>query len=308
MTAGFTGRARGRDLASGGVRLAVQVGDETFEVEHPLPPALPRPPFRARIGARIRAAWLRWRGRLTTDPQRRWSFTLQRHLLYRRQRSNAFRRLHTDALLKDFAAAVLEATVVQIGANDGFTGDPIRALLAGRGQRWRGVLVEPVAHLHARLGELYRENARLRVERAAIGETDGTVEIHRLRTGPAESLWLEQLASLDEAVLRESARQFGVKNLEVISERVPAITVATLLQRHHITSLDLLIIDTEGWDWRILRQFDLATLGPKLILFEHQHLRSEERVEAHHFLRQHRYDWAETPEGDTLAWQECASR
>ena len=76
-----------------------------------------------------------------------------------------------------------------------------------------------------------------------------------------------------------------------------------MLQRHHIQSLDLLLIDTEGWDWRILRQFDLARLQPKLILYEHQHLLSRERSDAHEFLARHGYGWAETPEGDTIAWR-----
>jgi hypothetical protein len=63
------------------------------------------------------------------------------------------------------------------------------------------------------------------------------------------------------------------------------------------------VIDTEGWDWRILRQFDLTILHPKLILYEHQHLSPQERDQAHQFLAQHTYGWAETEEGDTVAWR-----
>ena len=54
----------------------------------------------------------------------------------------------------------------------------------------------------------------------------------------------------------------------MVEEEVRCLSVATLLARHSIVRLDLLVIDTEGWDWRILRQFDLARLQPKLLLYE----------------------------------------
>ena len=70
-----------------------------------------------------------------------------------------------------------------------------------------------------------------------------------------------------------------------------------------MTRLDLIVIDAEGMDWRILRQFDLRNLEPQLILYEHQHLSAEARDEAHQFLANFNYGWVEIPEGDTLAWR-----
>ena len=228
---------------------------------------------------------------------------LRRHLFQRELRSKIFRREHTDALLADFAKALPDAVFIQIGANDGLTGDPLQGLLAAPGSRWRGVMVEPVAHLFTQLCERYGPRRGLRFEHAAIGEEDGTTAIHRIRTECGDPLWLEQLASLDREVLRRNAGQFGDFADRIVSEDVACLTVSTLLQRHHIQSLDLLLIDAEGWDWRILRQFDLARLQPKLILYEHQHLSSGEHSDAHDFLARHGYEWAETPEGDTIAWR-----
>ena len=83
-------------------------------------------------------------------------------------------------------------------------------------------------------------------------------------------------------------------------ESVPCLRVETLLARHGIVRTDLLIIDTEGWDWRVLRQFDLRALQPWLILVEHQHLMPDETVGMHDRFRRDGYDWAETPEGDMV--------
>jgi FkbM family methyltransferase len=303
LALGFIGKAKGREIGPQGLRLAVHVDDETLEIDYPLPPPLPQRLLRARIVDALESCWLGAREWLTRDSSKRWAFALRRHLLYRRQRSGIFRRCHTDALLMDFANAVPDAAILQIGANDGFTGDPINHLLTRPGIRWRGVLVEPVAHLFAKLSERYAKYPELRLERAAICETDGMTVINRLQTGADDSLWLEQLPSLDADLLQSNARQFGLTNPPAIAENVPCFSVPTLLARHHLNALDLLVIDTEGWDWRILRQFDLKNLQPKLILYEHQHLSAQEREQAHQFLAKHEYGWAETDEGDTVAWR-----
>jgi len=274
---GFSGATREK---GGALRLALQVGQNTFEVEHPLPPLLPSLSSRARMLGCLQLGWLWLRERMTWKASRRWQFVLSRHLLRRKQRSNVFQRMHADALLYDFATIFPDAVFLQIGANDGLTGD-----------------------LFGQLRQRYGHNPKLRLERAAISDEDGTAQIHYLQTDEGDTLWLQQLASLDPEVLRSNARQFGLTNARTVVEEVPTLTVATLLRRHALSRLDLIVIDTEGLDWRILRQFDLATLRPKLILYEHQHLAVEERAGAHQFLARHGYDWAEVPEGDTIGWQ-----
>ncbi len=302
ITLGFRGKCASRALAFNRLRLAVELADRVLEVEHPVPPALPAPPLGRRLAGALQLGWLRLRERLATRPGVRFGLTLRRHLVARHLRGGLFQRRHSDALLADFATSMPEAVFLQIGANDGFTGDPINHLIRRIDTRWQGVLVEPVAHLFAQLSERYGTDPALRLEHAAIGETDGTTVIHRLQTSLNDSLWLEQIPSLDSGLLRKNAAQFGEGEAPAIQESVTCLSVATLLSRHSLSRLDLLVIDTEGWDWKILRQFDLARLRPRLILYEHQHLSPEEQSEAQQFLSQHGYDWVATEEGDTLAW------
>lgn len=300
---GFAGKCLAGAIGPKGLRIAVQLGEQIMEVEHPVPTALPKPPRGQRIMAVIQVAWLRLRERMVADPSERFVFVLRRHLLVRRLRGGVFERQHTDALLSDFATAIPEAHFLQIGANDGLTGDPLYPLLQRADNHWRGIMVEPVAHLFAQLAQRYGANPALRLEQAAIGESNGTTVIHRLQTGPADSLWLEQIPSLDPGLLKRNAGQFGKTQTATVEETVPCLSVATLLERHSIARLDLLVIDAEGMDWRILRQFNLRSLEPKLILYEHQHLSAGERDDAHQFLAQCNYGCAETEEGDTLAWR-----
>jgi FkbM family methyltransferase len=300
---GFTAKCSNHDVGPNGLRIAVQIGESTLEVQHPLPVPLPAPSKIPQFFYNLRLKFLEQRERTATSPAQCWNATLRRHLLLRKQRANIFRRSHADALLGDFAKAVPEAIFLQIGANDGLTGDPLHHLMARPGVRWRGVMVEPVAHLFAQLSQRHANNPAIELEHVAIGETDGTAVIYRLNITSDDSLLLDQLPSLDRATLQRTAAQLGASEDRIISENVNCLSVETLLMRHHISQLDLLVIDTEGWDWKVLRQFDLDRLRPKVILYEHQHLENEERQRARQFLARHAYNCAEMPEGDAIAWR-----
>jgi hypothetical protein len=42
--------------------------------------------------------------------------------------------------------------------------------------------------------------------------------------------------------------------------------------------VDLLAIDTEGYDWEILRTIDLARWHPRVLIYEHYHLDDADRA------------------------------
>jgi hypothetical protein len=47
------------------------------------------------------------------------------------------------------------------------------------------------------------------------------------------------------------------------------VSYSQLLQDYEITEIDLLLIDTEGYDYEILMGIDLNNLRPRIIRFEH---------------------------------------
>jgi len=65
---------------------------------------------------------------------------------------------------------------------------------------------------------------------------------------------------------------------------VPTLTVATLLDRFSVRSIDLLQIDAEGFDFEIIKLFDRSRVWPSLIRFEHYNLTPADRKECTHFL------------------------
>ena len=55
----------------------------------------------------------------------------------------------------------------------------------------------------------------------------------------------------------------------MVSETVPAITLTALLDQHSVAQLDLLQVDTEGYDFEILQMIDFQRIKPAIIHFEH---------------------------------------
>lgn len=56
------------------------------------------------------------------------------------------------------------------------------------------------------------------------------------------------------------------------------MTVKTLLLKYAIKKIDLLVIDTMGFDFEILKMFPFDTIKPSIIHFEHSLLSPEDQI------------------------------
>ena len=71
----------------------------------------------------------------------------------------------------------------------------------------------------------------------------------------------------------------------ILEIRVPVMTLEMLLSKWAIAHVDLLAIDAEGHDLRIVRQALRLKKRPKIILFEHVNLRTDDRLSAFSLLK-----------------------
>jgi len=181
--------------------------------------------------------------------------------------SNVFALTVSDVLLKKVlhpGGSPSDFTFIQIGANDGRTNDPLRRLVLKYG--FQGVLVEPQPEVFKRLVANYSGVPGLQFENSAVGTTDGEMTLYRFRPGPGVPEWADCLASFSREHL---IRNFDNVTGEVEEITVPTITFNTLLSRYRLPSVDLLQIDTEGFDYEILKMIDFRTFRPTIINFEH---------------------------------------
>lgn len=80
---------------------------------------------------------------------------------------------------------------------------------------------------------------------------------------------------------------------EIIEEvRLPCVHVSDLLADLGLDRLDLLVVDTIGHELRILKAFPFERITPKVIMFEHYLLSTEDRIELLSHLRDQGYAFA----------------
>ena len=180
-----------------------------------------------------------------------------------------------EMVVLPYAIEKKQFTFVQIGAYDGTSNDPIRRLVTALG--WTGVMLEPQPELFHRLVESYKGYQGLRFENAAVGNVDGMKTLYRIRpdaVGVPE--WATQLASFDLKTLLH--HETWIPNIKQYLEEipVPSLTIETLVSRHSLKEIDLLQIDAEGYDAKIIDTIPLSKIRPRFISFEHRHLERSE--------------------------------
>lgn len=181
--------------------------------------------------------------------------------------SPRFRELAFDAIGRS-----TPARFVQIGAMDGVSFDPIHDHVRRHG--WRGLLVEPLPDLMDRLQSNYAGVPGLSFAQVAIAEQTGRQPMQRVRAEAVANrvlpAWAAGISSLvpERNVLGGKTltpEQGAAVKREVETVEVDCLSFADLEARHGVAGMDMLQIDAEGYDWRILRQVDLQRHAPACI-------------------------------------------
>jgi len=178
-----------------------------------------------------------------------------------------------DLLITGLAKQTPDFFFVQIGANDGITDDPIRQYITR--YHWRGILIEPLPDVFAKLVENYRDEPQLAFENAAIADADGTATFY-VADGAVGGKSCSVFSSLRrDAVERALSWRDTPTANPVHPIHVTALSVRSLIDQYRITRLDLLQCDAQGYDCELVGQFLDCGLKPRIIHFEHIHARHD---------------------------------
>jgi FkbM family methyltransferase len=202
------------------------------------------------------------------------------------------RRMAGPRLLRAFADAYPHAFFVEIGANDGVQHDHLRSIILSRS--WSGILVEPVPYVFERLRSNYAGIDRVILENAAIADCDATAPFYYLARATEEERgllpqWYDGIGSFSREAVLSHAPHIPDIDQRLVRADIPCLTFDSLLRRHEAPRVDLVVIDTEGYDWEIIRHIDLRTHRPRLLVYEHFHLTSEDRQRCRHHVAEQGY-------------------
>ena len=210
------------------------------------------------------------------------------------------------ALVRAFERDIPQARFVQVGSNDGEQQDPLTAAIDRR--RWRGVMVEPVPYVFARLRRRRGDQPGVHLANVAVAPETGTQTFYHLREATREERaqgilpdWYDALGSFDRETLVAHAPYMPdadlVSRIEAIE--VPTTTFEELCHRGGLDGVDIVHIDTEGYDFEVIKLIDFERWRPQLLIYEHLHL-GEDRGRAEQHLRERGYELASF-EMDTCA-------
>lgn len=205
-----------------------------------------------------------------------------------------------DEILDNFSRINSPITFLQIGANDGFNGDPIHKFI--KRYNWKGVMLEPQPDVYQKyLTKIHSKRPDIKTVNAALDLTDGTRTIYRLAI--SNERWANGLSSFDKQQLLSKVknRRFlkhvkreGVSlpsNDEdlIVQHTIETISPESLLKKFGDQRINLVAIDTEGYDFEIIKMLDLKRINPDLILYEDENLDEETAKACKKYLHDHRY-------------------
>jgi FkbM family methyltransferase len=219
-------------------------------------------------------------------------------------------------VLQKVAAAVEKRRkpfVLQIGANDGISNDPIHHLLLDK--KPDALLIEPLPDIFERLQKNYRDYSNVQLVNSAIAHSSEQLSIYRISPEFEETynhLYKKGNASGKSSLDKKQVENFLRSRLStyfqdkdpslyVTEEKVQSMTFDELLNTYDITHIDLLQIDTEGYDYEIIKMLYETEIRPTVINYEHKNLSDGDRDECETLLLESGYSLLPL-NNDTLAF------
>ena len=192
-----------------------------------------------------------------------------------------------DALVELATKRNNDVFVLQVGANDGVHDDPVSRFI--RKHHWHALLVEPVPAIFQRLKANYQGVSGVQFANVAISDRDESRPFYFI-DDPNHELppWAGEVGSFIRELVTEEISGRDVRGF-IREIEVPCLTPGTLLKQHDVKRVDLVVIDAQGYDDRILLQLPLDSIRPALIIFEHCLLSDDQRSACTNFLKQHGY-------------------
>ncbi len=157
--------------------------------------------------------------------------------------------------------------VVDVGAFDGHTCSNTSGLIR-RG--WQALMIEPVSEHFEKLKNLYSNSTNVLMRNVAIGSECGEATIHLAGA----------LSTINVDVLEEYSQiDWAKSNLTGKRELIDISTLDYELDHFFPGKrIDVLNIDTEGYEYQVLAGFDVERHKPRMVIIElsdfHPHLKS----------------------------------
>ena len=134
-------------------------------------------------------------------------------------------------------------------------------------------MVEPIKENFLKLKENYKNCNFITFENSAISVGGEIQKLYKVKSQYIKdySDHIPGITSFDKNHLIKH----GVKKHHIVIENVNSISMVDLITKHNFKSIDLLYVDTEGYDGKIIIDFLTSTLIRPIIILEFIHIKND---------------------------------
>ena len=180
-------------------------------------------------------------------------------------------QLNTNNILDKVFGKTKINFLVQIGANDGVRFDNLNFFI--KKYKIKSVLVEPVKKYFLSLKSNYKELDFVNLENCAISVNEKKNYIYTVGE-KFLNMYGNHVPGIN-SFDKNHLISHGVKKKHIEKKEVISISIEKLIEKYKIENLDLLFIDTEGYDGEIVYDFFLKSSLRPIIIFEYIHIKSD---------------------------------
>ena len=176
--------------------------------------------------------------------------------------------LNIEKILNYLTKNNIVNSLVQVGANDGQRFDALNRFI--KDYKIRCILVEPIEEHFKDLKNNYRGFENIFFENSLISVNNEILFLYKADAKSLDSYGdhVRGISSFDYKHLIKH----GVKKKHIIKQKVNSITINELLLKYKFNSFDLLFIDAEGYDGKIVNDFLSNSFIRPYIIFEYIHI------------------------------------
>ena len=179
--------------------------------------------------------------------------------------------LTIDKLLKTLFEEKKINYLIQIGANDGERFDVLNYYI--KKYQTKSLLVEPIKENYEKLKKNYENCGFVSFDNCAISVNNEITHLYKVSSKYIKNYnnHIPGITSFDKKHLLKH----GVKSHHIISENVTSVSMENLISKHNLKSFDLLFVDAEGYDGKIVIDFLTSTLIKPVIILEFIHIKND---------------------------------
>jgi FkbM family methyltransferase len=203
--------------------------------------------------------------------------------IFRKNKNTFFNSLR---ILENNFPQSKEFKFIQVGANDGVSFDNLYDLVIKRDSK--GIVIEPLIEFYKQLELNYSNFKDIIKINKAVHPTSKEAYIYKVVENALNKypIWVQGCASFDPEHLKKlNIDSNDISKLTVISDNLMNIYI----QNYHFTSVDYFQIDTEGFDFEVLKMIDFKLLKPSIIKYEHTNLNKIDLKKSITLLRKNGY-------------------